>query len=211
MAFRTLPRPVLLAVKLTGFGLCALPAYWLVRGALLNELGANPLEALLRGSGDWTLRMLLVTLAVTPLRRLSGWVWLQGLRRMLGLYAFAYACLHFLTWLWLDKGLDWRVMLEDVVERPFITVGFSAFVLLVPLAVTSTRGMMRRLGRNWRRLHRAAYLAASLGVLHYLWLVKADWLEPLVYGLILALLLALRLPTVRNSVFGRRTPGFSPS
>jgi sulfoxide reductase heme-binding subunit YedZ len=206
---RNLSPRALVAVKFVVFVACALPGFWLLHGALLNELGANPLETLLRGSGDWTLRMLLITLAVSPLRRLTGWLWLQALRRMLGLYAYAYACLHFLTWSWFDKGWNWAVMLADVLERPFITVGFLGFVLLLPLAVTSTRGMMRRLGRNWQRLHRAIYLVATLGVVHYVWLVKADWLEPAIYGALLGVLLALRLPRIRDSLLRWRAPNLS--
>jgi sulfoxide reductase heme-binding subunit YedZ len=197
--------------KVVVFLACATPGVLLVRGAVLNELGANPLEALIHGTGLWALRMLLITLAVTPLRRLTGWQWLQRFRRMLGLFAFAYATLHFLVWLGLDKGFSWAAIVEDIVERPFITVGFLAFVLLLPLAATSTRGMMRRLGRRWQPLHRLVYPIAVLGVIHFVWLVKADWLEPAVYGVILALLLALRLPPVREALAGRRGHGVKPA
>jgi sulfoxide reductase heme-binding subunit YedZ len=190
--------------KTVVFVACLVPGALLVRGALLNELGANPLETLIRDTGDWTLRMLLLTLAVTPLRRLTGWTWLQRFRRMLGLYAFTYASLHFLVWLVFDKGLAWGAMLEDIAERPFITVGFLAFVLLIPLAATSTRGMMRRLGRRWQRLHRTVYAIAILGVVHYVWLVKADILEPALYAAILAVLLLIRLR--RPGVGARRSP-----
>lgn len=179
---------------------CAVPLLLLVRGAVLNDLGANPLETVIHTTGAWALRLLLVTLAVTPLRRLTGWTWLQRFRRLLGLYAFFYACLHFIAWAWLDQGLSGSSMLADIAKRPYITVGFTAFVLLIPLAATSTRGMMRRLGRRWQRLHRLVYLIAPLGVLHFVWLVKADWLEPAIYGAILGFLLLLRAPGLRLGV-----------
>ena len=162
---------------------------WLFTG----RLGANPVETITHHTGDWSLRFLLLTLAVTPLRRITGWNWLQRYRRMLGLFAFFYACLHFATYLVFDHFFDLRSIAEDVLKRPYITVGFTAFVLLIPLAVTSTNAMMRRLGRNWQRLHRLVYPIAILGVLHFLWLVKADAREPLVYASILGLLLGYRL------------------
>lgn len=178
---------------------CAVPLALLVWGAAHNDLGANPLERVMHTTGAWTLRLLLLTLAVTPLRRFTGWNWLQRFRRLLGLYAFFYACLHFTAWLWLDQGFSWSAILTDIGKRPYITVGFTAFVLLIPLAATSTRGMLRRLGgRRWQRLHRLVYVIAPLGVLHFVWLVKADWLEPAAYGVILALLLLLRLPQWRQ-------------
>ncbi len=198
-------------VKVVVFALCALPGVLLLRGALLNELGANPLEALMHGTGDWALRMLLLTLAVTPLRRLSGWRWPQRFRRMLGLFAFAYAALHFTAWVWFDKAFAWGAMVEDIGERPFITVGFLAFVLLIPLAATSTRGMMLRLGRRWQRLHRLVYVIAVLGVVHFVWLVKADWLEPAIYGGVLAVLLLARLRGVRTALGAGRRAGPSPA
>ena len=143
-------------------------------------------------TGEWTLRFLLLTLMITPLRRLSGKSWLIKLRRMLGLYAFFYACLHFITYIWFDHYFDWVEIIKDIPKRPFITVGFSAFVLLIPLAVTSTNKMMRRLKKNWVKLHRLVYVIAVLGVLHFLWLVKADTLEPLIYAGILLILLGSR-------------------
>ncbi|MFM1892798.1 MAG: sulfite oxidase subunit YedZ [Pseudomonadota bacterium] len=192
------------------FSLCAVPALLLLRGALLNDLGANPLEKVIHETGAWTLRLLLLTLAVTPLRRFTGWSWLQRLRRMLGLFAFAYACLHFSAWVWLDQGLSWSAILADIAKRPYVTVGFTAFVLLIPLAATSTRGMMRRLGRRWQRLHRLVYWSAGLGVLHFVWLVKADWLEPAIYAVILGVLLALRLAWLRRQSNTGRNAGISP-
>lgn len=163
-----------------------------------DALGANPIEAATHFSGTWALRFLLATLAVTPLRRLGGWHSLVAYRRMLGLTAFAYASLHFSIWAILDLGLEFGAIVEDVRERPFVTAGFSAFVLLIPLAVTSTRRWMRRLGRRWIWLHRMVYVAAALAVVHYLWLVKADLREPLVYAAVLGVLLGARLPGLRR-------------
>jgi sulfoxide reductase heme-binding subunit YedZ len=171
---------------------CLIPFGLLLKGAIDGDLGANPLERVTDVTGQWGLRFLLLTLAVTPLRRLTGWRWLLRFRRMLGLFVFFYITLHFLTWIWLDQELSWGNILADIVKRPYVTVGFTAWLLLLPLAATSTRGMMRRLGRNWQRLHRAIYAVGVLGVLHYLWLVKADLLEPLIYTGLLALLLAVR-------------------
>ena len=158
-----------------------------------GDLGANPVETITHQTGEWGLRFLLITLAVTPLRRLLGWNWLQRFRRMLGLFAFFYVCLHFATYLVFDHFFNLQTILDDVLERPYITLGFSAFLLLIPLAVTSTNTMMKRLGRNWQRLHRLVYFIGILAVLHFLWLVKADYLEPVIYAGLLALLLGYRL------------------
>jgi sulfoxide reductase heme-binding subunit YedZ len=157
-------------------------------------LGANPIEVITHSTGDWTMIFLLVTIAVSPLRKLTGQLWLIRLRRMFGLFAFFYACLHFTTYIWLDKFFDVHEMLTDVAKRKFITVGFAAFVLLIPLAVTSTEGWIRRLGgRRWNWLHRLIYLSAIGGVIHYIWLVKADIRKPLQYAAILAVLLTYRI------------------
>jgi sulfoxide reductase heme-binding subunit YedZ len=157
-------------------------------------LGANPIEALEHKTGDWTLRFLLITLAITPARKLLGVPALIKFRRMLGLFAFFYGCLHFATYLGVDKFFNIHEIVKDVVKRKYITVGFTAFVLLVPLAVTSTAGWIRRLGgKRWRTLHRLIYFSAIAGVIHYLWLVKADKSEPLEYGAVLAVLLAYRV------------------
>ena len=177
-----------------------LPMAVLVSDAVLEQLGPNPVEAVIHRSGDWALRLLLLTLAVTPLRRATGWIWPQKFRRMLGLLAFAYAVLHAVTYLALDRGLVWGEIVTDLLKRPYIAFGATAFVLLVPLAATSTRAAMRRLGPNWQRLHRLVYVAAVLAVLHFLWLVKVDNLEPLVYGALLAaLLLARRARSAQKS------------
>jgi sulfoxide reductase heme-binding subunit YedZ len=172
------------------------PLAYLSLGAWHGSLGANPIETITRSTGVWTLRFLLITLAVTPLRRLTGWNEAVRLRRMLGLFAFFYGSLHLATYVWLDQFFDWAAIAKDVVKRPFITAGFSAYVLLVPLAITSSAGMIRRLGgRNWRRLHRLAYVAAALGVVHYWWLVKLDTRPPRNYAVLLAALLLVRLVT----------------
>ena len=172
--------------------LAALPAAALVVRATTTGLGANPIEEITHVSGDWSLRWLLLTLAVTPARRWLGWSWLAPLRRTAGLACFSWVCLHFLTWLVLDQALDLEAIVEDVLDRRFVTAGFAGFLCLLPLAITSTRGWKRRLGRRWLALHRLAYAAGVCGIVHYLWLVKADLLAPLVYGAILASLLALR-------------------
>jgi sulfoxide reductase heme-binding subunit YedZ len=174
--------------------LCLLPLMRLIALGAGGDLGANPIEFITRSTGTWTLVGLLVTLAVTPLRRLTGRADFVRYRRMLGLFTFFYVCLHFTTYLWLDQFFDPAAIARDIVKRPFITVGFTAFVLLIPLAGTSTHAMMRRLGRRWQQLHRLVYPIALLGVAHYLWLVKKDLTEPLIYGAVLVLLLAMRLP-----------------
>ncbi len=198
--------------KLWLFVACLLPLARLVWLGFSGGLGANPIEFVTRSTGTWTLVGLMVTLSVTPLRRLTGVAELIRYRRMLGLFTFFYACLHFVTYVWLDQFFDPAAIARDIVKRPFITVGFAAFMLLIPLAATSTRAMIRRLGRRWQSLHRAVYLIAVLGVVHYLWLVKKDLTEPLVYGAVLALLLAMRLPwgvALLQSIRVRRSPAGS--
>jgi len=166
-------------------------------GALLFDpeaLGANPAEFITRTTGDWTLRFLLLTLVVTPLRKLLGWHWLAGFRRMLGLYAFFYGLVHLSSYVSFDHVFELAEILKDILKRPFITVGFTALVLLLPLAVTSTDRMVRRLGaKRWLALHRLVYVIAPLGVLHFWWMVKADLTEPAIYAAILALLLGYRV------------------
>ena len=168
------------------------PLLYLVQGLLRDSLGANPIEEVTHVTGEWGLRMLLASLAVTPARRWLRWPGLAPYRRTLGLLAFTYASAHFATWLALDLFFDWRAILEDLWERPFVTAGFAAWACLLPLAITSTRGWVRRLGRRWTRLHRLVYPAAGLGVLHFFWGVKADVREPLVYAGVLAALLGYR-------------------
>jgi len=161
--------------------------------ALHGTLGANPVETLEHTTGIWTLRLLLATLAVTPARRAFGWAWLARYRRTLGLLTFGYCTVHLSIYALIDLWDAWDTLVEDILERPYITAGFTGFLLLLPLAITSTRGWKRRLGRRWVVLHRLVYAAAVAGCLHFLWLVKADLLEPLVYSAILALLLAARV------------------
>jgi sulfoxide reductase heme-binding subunit YedZ len=187
------------------FGICLLPLARLIYLGGSGGLGANPIEFITHSTGTWTLVGLMVTLSVTPLRRLSGRADLIRYRRMLGLFSFFYACLHFVTYVWLDQFFDPAAIAKDIVKRPFITAGFAAFVLLVPLAVTSTHAMMRRLGRRWQQLHRLVYVIALLGVIHYLWLVKKDMTEPLIYGGVLVLLLVIRLPWGVNLLQAVRT------
>lgn len=209
------PSPLQLAwIKTLLFLACLAPAIQLALGWRADALGANPIEAITRASGDWTLRFLLITLAVTPLRRLTGLHWLVRLRRMLGLFAFAWASSHFLTYLWLDQFFDLASIAKDILKRPFITVGFTAFVLLIPLAATSTHAAIRRLGgRRWQALHRSVYAIAILGVVHFWWLVKKDIREPLVYALILAVLLGVRAwwrELERRRQLAARAPSFQP-
>lgn len=190
--------PTVRRLKPFVFLLCLAPLGVLLWRGFRQDLGANPLEFITHATGDWTLRFLLLSLAVTPLRRLSGRPELIGFRRMLGLFAFFYGTLHLVTYLWFDKFFDLADILKDVAKRPFITAGMAAFLLLVPLAVTSTAGWIRRLGgKNWQRLHRLAYLAAAAGVVHYYWLVKSDVRRPLMYAGLAALLLLARLPAWR--------------
>lgn len=180
-------------IKVIVFLLCLIPAANLALGWQDDALGADPIETISRSSGQWTLRFLLISLAVTPLRRYTGLHWLIRLRRMLGLFVFAYASGHLLSYVWLDQSFDWSSIARDILDRPFITVGFSAFVLLIPLAATSNSFALRRLGgRRWQALHRSSYGIAVLGVVHFWWLVKAGVFTPLVYALVLAALLGLR-------------------
>ncbi|TDR39155.1 sulfoxide reductase heme-binding subunit YedZ [Tahibacter aquaticus] len=189
------------AAKAIVFSLCLLPLVLLLWDTLHDQLGADPVAQLEHRSGDWALRLLLLTLAVTPLRQLSGQAVVLRLRRMLGLFAFFYASVHLGIYLVIDLGAFWRQLFEEILKRPYITVGFSAWLLMLPLAITSTRGMMRRLGRNWGRLHKLVYLVGICAVLHYLWLVKSGQKiavrEPLIYLGIYLALMAARLPWQR--------------
>ena len=196
----------LVAIKVGLFAAALAPFTALIVAGFTDRLGANPVESITHTTGEWTLRLLLATLAITPLRHLTGWVWLTRLRRMVGLFAFFYLVLHFSTYAVLDASLDLAYVVEDVAERLYITAGFAAFVMLVPLAATSTNAMVRRLGPlRWRRLHRLVYAAGICGVLHYLWLVKADLREPLVHAGVLAVLLAARAPFVVKWMQARRS------
>jgi sulfoxide reductase heme-binding subunit YedZ len=182
----TFARPLL-------FILCLVPISSLVWRIFYGDLGANPIETITRDIGDWTLRLLLITLAISPLRQWFGWTVLLRFRRMLGLYVFFYAFCHFLIWFVADHSFDFSEMFEDIIKRPYITLGFSAFVLLIPLAATSNQAMVKRLGKGWKKLHRLTYLIVLLGVLHFLWMVKADYLEPGIYAAIAGILLLQRV------------------
>ena len=177
------------------FALCLVPFVLVVTDTfeLTGGLGANPVEEILDRFGNWALRFIMITLAVTPLRRITGWNWLSRFRRMFGLFTFFYVLMHFLTWLILDQGLLLAAIIEDLFERPFITIGFAAFLLLIALAATSTNAARRRLGRRWQSLHNATYVIAILGVWHYWWQVKQDITEPLIYAVILTILLGARV------------------
>jgi len=172
---------------------CLVPLARLGWKAFNDGLGANPIQVITFSTGTWTLVFLLVTLSITPLRKLTRQYWLIQYRRMLGLFAFFYGCLHFTTYIWLDQFFDLHSIYKDVYKRPFITAGFTAFVLMIPLALTSTKWSIRKLGRRWQALHRLIYFSALAGVVHYLWLVKIDKRKPEIYGAILAVLLLYRL------------------
>ena len=181
--------------KVVVFLACLIPLALLVRRVLAGDL-ADPIVFITHTTGDWTLRFLVITLAITPLRKILHLPQLIRFRRMMGLFAFSYVCLHFSTWIWLDHHFVWPELWKDVLKRPYITVGFTGFVLLIPLAITSTAGWIRRLGgKRWQVLHRLIYVTAVLGVIHYYWLVKSDVRKPLFYGSLVALLLAWRLAT----------------
>ena len=175
------------------FLLCLIPFGQLAYNAYTGDLGVNPIEFITRFTGSWALLFLLGSLVVTPLRRLTRWNELIKFRRMLGLFAFSYALAHFSTYLVLDLFFDWAAIGKDILKRPYVTAGFTAFVLMIPLAITSTAAMIRRLGKRWQQLHRLVYLAAIGGVIHFYWLVKADIRRPAQYGAVLALLLGYRL------------------
>ena len=180
-------------LKPVTFLACLVPLGRLVWRGLHAGLGANPIETITHGTGDWTLILLLVTLSITPLRKLTRQYWIIGIRRMLGLFAFFYGFLHLTTYVWLDKFFDVHEMLADIYKRRFITAGMTAFTLMLPLALTSTKWSIRKLGgKRWQTLHRLIYFSAAAGVIHYIWLVKADLRKPLEYALILGVLLGVR-------------------
>jgi methionine sulfoxide reductase heme-binding subunit len=181
------------ALKPVTFIACLIPLGQLLYNAWTDNLSANPIEFITHFTGDWTLIFLLASLSVTPLRQVSGWNELIKYRRMLGLFAFFYAVLHFATYMVLDHFFDFQAIVKDVMKRPYVTAGFTGFVLMIPLAITSTAGMIRRLGKRWQQLHRFVYVVGIAGVIHFYWLVKADIRRPVQYGAVLALLLGYRL------------------
>jgi len=195
---------MLTRLKIVVFLACLIPLGQLLYNAWAGDLTANPIEYITHFTGDWSLIFLLATLSVTPLRKIFGWNEIIKLRRMLGLFAFFYVLLHFSTYMVLDHFFDFERIVKDVYKRPYVTAGFTAFVLLIPLAATSTAAMIRRLGKRWQQLHRLVYVAAIAGVVHFYWLVKADIRRPVQYGAILALLLGYRL----LSLWTQRWPGF---
>jgi len=188
-AFYRLTKPVVFLLALAPLAILLLRAFELAGFGL----GANPIEELLHVLGRWGLKFLLLTLAITPIRRWAGWNWLLRFRRMLGLFSFFYIFLHFTVYAVLDQGLNMAVIIEDVIKRPYITLGVTGFLLLIPLAITSTKGMMRRLGRRWQKLHRLVYLAAIVGIWHFYWQVKLDTLDATFYAAILLALLGSRI------------------
>lgn len=194
MGIKQLDEKTLGWVKAIIFLLALIPFIRLVIGGITDGLGANPIEKITRSTGYWTLTLIMVTLTITPLRKLTGWHWLTRTRRMLGLFAFFYVCLHFLTYLVLDQFFDWDSIIKDIIKRPYITVGFPSFLLLIPLAVTSNNAMIKKLGgKRWRWLHRLVYAVAVGGVVHYWWLIKKDLTNPVIFAAVLAVLLGFRL------------------
>ena len=198
-------------VKPLVFLACLAPLGWLVLRATQHDLGPNPIEFITHATGDWTIRFLVITLAVTPLRRVLSLPQLIAFRRMLGLFAFFYGSLHFLTYVWFDKFFDVHEMVKDVARRPFITAGFTALMLMVPLAVTSTTEWIRRLGgRRWQALHRLIYASGIAAVVHYVWLVKSDLRQPLLYGTLVAVLLGYRVVVaLKKRAASRRARGLT--
>jgi sulfoxide reductase heme-binding subunit YedZ len=191
--------------KVSIFLLCLVPIVWLLAAAATERLSANPVKDITEFTGDWTLRFLLITLCITPIRKLTGWNEVIKYRRMLGLFTFFYGFLHFLTYAWLDQFFSLGDMLHDVYKRPFITAGFLGFTVMLPLAITSTKKWIGRLGgKQWQLLHRLTYVSAIAGVIHYLWLVKADTQRPLTYGLLLSILLAYRVFISAPAIIDRR-------
>lgn len=191
---KPLPEKYLRPLKLLAFAVCLGPAFVLTWKGFHSLLGANPIDVITRTTGRWTLTFLLITLSITPLRRITRMAWLIRFRRMFGLFAFFYGSLHLMTYVWLDKFFDVHDMLHDIAKRRFITAGMTAWALMLPLALTSTAGWIRRLGgKRWQKLHRLIYFSAAAGVVHFIWLVKADLRRPLTYGAVLVVLLAFRL------------------
>ena len=191
-------RQVSYLIKPVTFLLALMPFIYLVYGAFTDNLGTNPVETMTHQTGEWGLRFLLITLAISPMRRLFGASWLTKLRRMLGLFAFFYVCLHFLTYIWLDQFFDFAEILHDIPKRPFITIGFVSFILLIPLAITSTKKMQQRLKVNWKRLHQFIYVIPMLVVVHFIWSLKADYSEPFIYTLVFLVLMFERAYHARS-------------
>lgn len=210
MRFKNLDSRILGKIKAALFLMALAPLLKLALNSYLDNLGANPIEKITHVTGYWTLTLLLVTLTVTPLKRLSGWFWLMRLRRMLGLFTFFYAVLHFSAYLVLDQFFDWENIIKDIVKRPYITIGFSAFILLIPLAATSHDVIIQRLGgKRWKNLHKLVYLAAIAGAVHFCWLVKKDLTRPLIFATLLGVLLGVRLLYRFSSTRNQKTNGYT--
>jgi sulfoxide reductase heme-binding subunit YedZ len=191
-----MPRRAIVLLKVVVWALCLSPAGVLAWKALHDTLGANPISEITLSTGRWTLYLLMTTLAISPLRRITGWNWLIRFRRLVGLFAFFYGCLHLTTYVWLDQFFDVHAMVNDIYKRPFITAGFTAWLLMLPLAITSTAGSIRRLGgKRWQQLHRLAYASAIAAVIHFRWLVKKDESRPNFWAVVLMVLLGFRLAT----------------
>lgn len=193
MSLKQVSKQQLFWIKAILFVLALIPLARLIWLGFEDNLTANPIEFIERSTGTWALIILLITLSMTPIRLLTGIAWQIQLRRMMGLFMFFYACLHFTTYLWLDHWFDWEAITKHIIKHPWVLVGFSAFLLAWPLAITSNNAMMRRLGARWKQLHYTVYLVAILGIVHFWWLVKKDIREPLIYALILAVLLGIRI------------------
>lgn len=204
---KTLASPTISHIKVVIFILALTPLARLVYLGFADNLGANPVEFIIRSNGTWALTFLLLTLTITPLRKLTGANWLVQLRRMVGLYTFFYAFLHMAAYVGLDQWFDWQAIGKDIVKHPFILAGFCSFVLLIPLAVTSTNAMMKRLKKSWQKLHTLVYPIAVLGVLHYFWLVKKDITQPLIYAMVLTVLLGVRIQWKFRQKTSSRLPG----
>lgn len=185
------------------FLLCSLPMLWIISAAFIGELGANPVEKVTHLTGDWALRLLILTLALTPLKQLTGKVQFIRFRRMAGLFVYFYALVHFTIWFVADHSLDFVSMYQDIIKRPYITFGFFAFLLMTPLAITSNQWSMRKLGKRWKSLHKLVYPILILAVLHFMWLVKADFLEPIIYAVVAAIMLGLRVKSLKNHFLQR--------
>lgn len=188
------------------FFICLLPLVLLITDFFLQKLGANPVETIIRDTGLWSLRFLIMTLCITPLRKLASWQWGMKIRRMLGLYAFFYGCLHLIAYLWFDHLFDLTAVWRDILERPFITLGFITFLCMLPLAITSTNSMMRRLGKRWQQLHRLIYLIAITSIIHFWWMAdsKGKLTTPIIYATIVAVLLLMRIFFLKKSFSGKR-------
>lgn len=193
-------------IKAVCFCAALLPLARLVWLGIADDLGANPIEFVIRSNGTWALTMLLITLTMTPIRILTGATWQMQLRRMLGLFAFFYACLHVTCYVWLDQWFDWKAVGHDIVKHPFIIAGFSAFMMLIPLAVTSNQASMRKLRQRWQKLHKLVYPIAILACLHYWWLVKKDIRQPAIYAVVLLILLGLRIYAKKSPASPRARP-----